>query len=551
MDVTAQSRSDFVDFGSSDTLASANTPHQLHNLECEYQLSKKQQTSNKPPIASTTEDVSVEPSHAENDDARVTTLVPSPNEVQILSESTATRLGAANLVSGNAGSSLQEMMFDRYAHDNFSATSMEWIGSDNLGAPFSVDMSNMNGLGMLPWSLPKNTYSEANFNIPYPIEHTTDASANLTSTSQLELNLPLSPTGPMRNRYDEKMWEEVSSKMSFGLGGEQYDCTHSRWYWSDTALIEKCKSACFEEPLGISTFLTRSHFDNYVQQARESPSIEGLAVRPLIDSVMAFGFQALAARSQPSAGSDVSRKAIARLRMALSSRDAVQRSPDTLLKMQLTNLHTTISEQIDHEIYTELLSYAVSCARTRRFMNRDSVYMNMTKEKEYLARRSLWYIYSIEVVHSIRDGMPPSETDPHRDWTDYALPEVGKDTDWLLIQCQHANALSSAVNTLYSQRALCQTLDERERNLMQAQKVLESWRTGLPIHLQNIHRHETGYVTLDDQKTRHLTLTMVHKYHEAIFIIFFPWTGSQSKGLISEHYRKRSMELCVKSAKPC
>lgn len=74
---------------------------------------------------------------------------------------------------------------------------------------------------------------------------------------------------------------------------------------------------------------------------------------------------------------------------------------------QLTNLQMTISEQIDHKIYTELLSYAVRCARTRRFVSRDSVYMSVTKEKEYVARRSLWYIYSIEVVHSIRDGMPP------------------------------------------------------------------------------------------------------------------------------------------------
>ncbi|PKX88361.1 Zn(II)2Cys6 transcription factor [Aspergillus novofumigatus IBT 16806] len=555
----------------------------LHNLQCEYQLSKKQETSNRPPMASTAEDVSMVPSHADNNEAGVTTLVPSPNDVQILPELTATRLGAANRVSGNGGSNLQEMMFatndrhimpvmfDEYAHDDFSATSTEWFGSDNLAAPFSVDMSNMNGLGTLPWSPPKTTYSETNFDTPYPIEHPTDASANLPSTSQFELNLLLSPTGPMRDIYDENMWKEASpkrlgnlspsqqdevdgifrrlsdaqSQMSFGLDGEQYDSTHSHWYWSDTALMEKCKSACFEEPLGISTFLTRSLFDNYVQQARESPSIEGLAVKPLIDSVMAFGFQVLTARSQPSAGSDVSRKAIARLRMALSSRDAVQRSPDTLLKMQLTKLQMAISEQIDHKIHTELLSYAVSCARSRRFMNRDSVYMTMTKEKEYLARRVLWYLYSIEVVHSIRNGMPPILTP---DWTDYALPKVGKDTDWLLIQCQHANVLSSAVNTLYSSRALCQTVAERERNLMQAHKALESWRTGLPVHLQNIHRHETGYVTLDDQKTRHLTLTMVRKYHEAIFIIFFPWTGSQSKGLISEHYRKRSMELCVKSA---
>jgi hypothetical protein len=225
----------------------------------------------------------------------------------------------------------------------------------------------------------------------------------------------------------------------------------------------------------------------------------------------------------------------------------------------------TISEQIDDKIYTELLSYAVSCARSRSFVTRDSICMAATKEKDFLARRSLWYIYSTEVVHSIRDGTPPvsfgqatpacfsSDLDSPRqiltrDWIDYALPEAGKDADWLLIQCQHANALSSAVHALYSQKALCQTSDEREGNLMQAHKLLESWRTDLPVQLQNIHRHETGYVTLDDQKTRHLTLAMLHKYHEAIFIIFLPWTGSQSKGLISEHYRERSMELCVKSA---
>ncbi|KAL4949357.1 hypothetical protein BDW69DRAFT_202898 [Aspergillus filifer] len=551
---------------------------------CRYcSLSKKQQqqqqTSNKPPPVSTAEDIPIEPPRAESNSSGATTLVPSPTDIQMLPEFTAAQLGAARRVSGSAGSNFQEMMFatndrhfmpvmlDGYSQDDFSAPSMEWMGSDNLGVPFSVDMSSMNGVGILPWSPPKTSYSDASFDIQWPIDHTTGALANPTATSQFEPTLPLSPvTGPMRDMYDEKMWEEVSSKrlgnlsrtqqdevdeifirlsntqsqMSSGFGAEQDDCAQSRWYWSDTALIEKCKAACFEEPLGISTFLTRDHFDNYVQQGRESPSIEGSAVRPLIDSVMAFGFQALAAKSQPSAGSDVCRKSIARQRMALSSREAVQRSPDSLLKMQMT-----IAENIDDRIYTELVSYAVSCARTRRFMDSDSLYMGMTKEKEYHARRCLWYLYSSEVVHSIRDGMPPILT---RDWTDYALPETCKETDWLLIKCQHANALSSAVNTLYSPKALSQTSAERERNLMQAHKVLENWRTGLPSHLQNIHRHETGYVTLDDQKTRHLTLTMVRQYHEAIFTIFFPWTGIQHKGLISEHYRKKSMELCVKSA---
>jgi hypothetical protein len=83
--------------------------------------------------------------------------------------------------------------------------------------------------------------------------------------------------------------------------------------------------------------MTRSHFDNYVQlAARESPFVEDLAVRPLVDSVMAYGFLALAATSQPSTGSDSSRKAVARVKMALKSRDAVKRLPDSLMKMQVS-----------------------------------------------------------------------------------------------------------------------------------------------------------------------------------------------------------------------
>ena len=76
---------------------------------------------------------------------------------------------------------------------------------------------------------------------------------------------------------------------------------------------------------------------------------------------------------------------------------------------------------------------------------------------------------------------------------------------------------------LYSQKALRQKLEEREQNLDLAHKLLEGWRSCLPLYLQEIHRHDLGGITLDDQKMRHLALSMVQKYHEAIFIIFFPW----------------------------
>ena len=101
---------------------------------------------------------------------------------------------------------------------------------------------------------------------------------------------------------------------------------------------------------------------------------------------------------------------------------------------------------------------------------------------------------------------------------------------------------------LYNQKALRQSLEEREQNLEIAYKLLETWRHCLPVHLQGVHNHDMGGRTLDDHRVRHLALSMVRKYHEAIFVVFFPWTGSQSRSMISESCHRKSMELCVQSA---
>ena len=70
-----------------------------------------------------------------------------------------------------------------------------------------------------------------------------------------------------------------------------------------------------------------------------------------------------------------------------------------------------VSEQIDEIIYSELLTEAVSCARALKLENRDFVHGEDTSSKDRdLARRSLWYLYSIEVPHSLRRGTPPVGT---------------------------------------------------------------------------------------------------------------------------------------------
>lgn len=100
---------------------------------------------------------------------------------------------------------------------------------------------------------------------------------------------------------------------------------------------------------------------------------------------------------------------------------------------------------------------------------------------------------------------------------------------------------------LYTQRALRQSLIEREQKLKIAFELLEGWRKHLPTTLQEIHKQNT-HLTLDDHHVRDVTLSIFRQYHEAVFMICFPWVGNRSDGRVSKDCRRKCVELCVNSA---
>ena len=134
-----------------------------------------------------------------------------------------------------------------------------------------------------------------------------------------------------------------------------------------------------------------------------------------------------------------------------------------------------------------------------------------------------------------------------RDWIDHAPPQA-EEGDWFPLQCLYAHILSSAAKMLYRQSALRQSLIEREQKLDAAFKLLEDWRGRLPATLKEIHKPDIQRIMDDQPISRHIALSMFRQYHEAIFMIFFPWSGGQSGGEVSEDCRRRGMELCVSSA---
>ncbi|TVY85215.1 Terrein cluster-specific transcription factor terR [Lachnellula suecica] len=345
-------------------------------------------------------------------------------------------------------------------------------------------------------------------------------------------------------RIFERISPVQAQQSSIILNDKEYRNSYASWYWNDAALMENCKTACFEQPLGVPNFLTRSYFDRLLKEARGRPQGNSVLIS-LIDSVMAFGFHAFLKTSRRYVSSHDKKEADYYSRIALNSYASVLSSPNTLLKLQTILAMTTVSEQIDENIHSEILTGAVNCARTLKLENSDSIRNDYTSnEDRELARRSLWFLYSIENPHSLRRGLSPSLD---RDWIDHAPPQACDETDWFPIQCEYAHIISSAAKMLYSQSALRQSLVEREQNLEIAFKLLEDWRSHLPNTLKDIHKPDIQRI-LDDQHLRHIALSMFRQYHEAIFMIYYPWTGAHSGGRISEDCRRRGKELCVNSA---
>lgn len=146
-----------------------------------------------------------------------------------------------------------------------------------------------------------------------------------------------------------------------------------------------------------------------------------------------------------------------------------------------------------------------------------------------------------------QDSSDNNEQVLNHDWIDHAPPEAGTETDWFSVQCLYAIVISSAAEMLYTQRALRQSLIEREQKLKTAFDLLEGWRKHLPNPLQEIHKQNT-HLILDDHCVRDVTLSVFRQYHEAIFMICFPWAANRSDGRVSEDCRRKSVELCVNSA---
>ena len=192
--------------------------------------------------------------------------------------------------------------------------------------------------------------------------------------------------------------------------------------------------------ISVANFLPMSHFDNLFKEAGARSQCSPMSIS-LIDSVMAFGYQAYLAVTQRFIDFEERSKANCYSRIALRRHRNVLSSSNTLLKLQASRIsclvkgyilttqtilamvgqvrpllhmtanercQTTVAEYVDENIYSELLTGAVSCGKALNLEVRDCTSGGRTSSKDRdLVRKSLWYLYSIEVIQSVRRGLAP------------------------------------------------------------------------------------------------------------------------------------------------
>jgi hypothetical protein len=193
-------------------------------VKCQYQPSKKRQTTNKS-VGSITPEEAPEMSTYRSDNLDPTADVPgeSPNGGQLSQDPAISPIIEVNHVPKESSNNLQGMMLvtddrnimpeflDNLVNDHSWAPCMDWTSSNNSTA-HSADVNSVHGSGMLSWAAStKSTNSEFDLGIPFMVEHRHPVTSPGLSSLLDDLDLPLSTPGLAKDQDGPRPWGELIS----------------------------------------------------------------------------------------------------------------------------------------------------------------------------------------------------------------------------------------------------------------------------------------------------------------------------------------------------
>ncbi|ETS86199.1 hypothetical protein PFICI_00027 [Pestalotiopsis fici W106-1] len=190
---------------------------------------------------------------------------------------------------------------------------------------------------------------------------------------------------------------------------------------------------------------------------------------------------------------------------------------------------------------SEVLTTAIyTVRRMRLFCVRDVELKHPTEEGRHQAKVCIWFLYTMEIDESLRQGMPPLCSHGWFDW-----PGQNNSSDFLYVKCSAAALQLAIFNKLYGLSALSCRTKLKDATFTECRGLLDNWFLGFAP--QNSERGND--MNVPSKRLRQLV--MFH-YHRLRLFIFCPWIDLQidalSKGESMLRDPDQPLQECVYSA---
>ncbi|KAK2049008.1 hypothetical protein LZ31DRAFT_562797 [Colletotrichum somersetense] len=261
---------------------------------------------------------------------------------------------------------------------------------------------------------------------------------------------------------------------------------------------------------------------------------------------MAIGCYITCLRDRLAPDSEGIRNAQIRLIYVLELYGTIQNSPSSLIKLQ-----AIIARICDESRVWDKITAAVCCARELRLVHAaPGKHLFFSKDKQYLAQRSVWFLYSLETEYAVHFGIFPMLDHECCSWH----PLYGEGYDICSIMYSYSEFLHRVFRYQYNPRALKRSVSAHDRydRLKARCHELEEWLDSLPAPLNKAH----DPIFLETLKHNNQQLRSAFRvfcmYHRAVFFIHCPWITTTAfmddNSGVAEKIREPCVKRCIESA---
>ncbi|PNP80102.1 Fum21p [Fusarium nygamai] len=259
----------------------------------------------------------------------------------------------------------------------------------------------------------------------------------------------------------------------------------------DAKFISQCFDACDTDPEGVRVLLERKSMDLIAHEITKDALAVDTETSVLFHSLMAIGCHSLNLDQGHRAIGKGKYPVLKFFKQALNARQHLRDSP-SLGGLQAILTMAYFSARVGDDSTSSFLADAAFCVQTLQLHNASAIEQKYNSfQEQQVAKRALWFLYSLEKPRCLAEGLLPLI---HDDFVDYDPPSSASysasEVDWFAINARFARICSSIIR----ERLRCKSGRPPSRRgqdraseysassvIKRLESLLEEWRDDLPF----------------------------------------------------------------------